>query len=297
MTQCICGALLPLHPGGGRQKHYCSDRCRQQAKRDRDRQGETVKRDSLMQGIVCGDFYEEVKRVKDGSIDLILTDPPYNVSNERTFVLKGRSNICQDFGEWDKYEHQAFIGLFTSWAREWARILRPQGSGYTFVADRYISHLIDALESHGLYVKSTVVWHKTNPGTQIRKINFKSSCEYVVFFAKGESGYTFNWLGENEMHNHTNLPICQGSERLSRGGHTLHPTQKPENLLSHFILISSNPGDIVFDGFAGVGSVGSACKKLGRRFIGMEQDATFFDAMQRRLAQRSFWDELEEVLA
>src|SRR5260221_23874 len=58
--------------------------------------------------LIHGDFYATVTTIGSGTVDLILTDPPYNVANEREFILEGRTNISQDFGEWDKYEHQAF---------------------------------------------------------------------------------------------------------------------------------------------------------------------------------------------
>jgi len=235
--------------------------------------------------LIYGDFYEEVKKLGDGSIDLILTDPPYNIARENEFELEGRSSISQDFGEWDKYSNLQFIDLFTTWAREWARLLRDQGSGYVFTSDSYISHLRIALETAGLHVKATLIWHKTNPGTQVVKTNFKSSIEYLLFFTKGEGGHTFNWLGENEMHNFISAPICAGNERVvDAKGNILHPTQKPEQVLRHLAEVSSNRGDTIFDGFMGVGSTGSIAKKLGRKFIGMEQEKIFFDAVVRRLA-------------
>jgi DNA modification methylase len=88
------------------------------------------------------------------------------------------------------------------------------------------------------------------------------------------------------MHNFIETAICGGNERLKDGkGNTLHPTQKPESLLKHFMEISSNRGDMVLDGFMGVGSSGAVAKSLGRKFIGIEQDKTYFDAAQRRLAE------------
>jgi site-specific DNA-methyltransferase (adenine-specific)/modification methylase len=236
--------------------------------------------------LIHGNFYEEVQRLGDGCIDLILTDPPYNIARENAFAFDGRANISQDFGEWDKHAEQEFLASFEIWAREWARLLRVQGSGYVFTSDRYISHLRAALEGAELHVKATIVWHKTNPGTQVVKTNFKSSVEYLLFFTKGEGGHTFNWQGENEMHNFLETPICGGNERLTDSkGKTLHPTQKPEQMIRHFFEISSNRGDTVFDGFAGVGTTGKVAKDRGRKFIGIEQDALYFEAMQRRLAE------------
>lgn len=236
--------------------------------------------------LIHGDFYKEVHDIGEAFVDLILTDPPYNIASKREFIYEGRSNVSQDFGEWDKHEHHLFINTFSVWACEWARILRPQGSGYVFTSDRYLTHLREALEHVGLHVKATIVWHKTNPGTQAVKTSFKSSVEYILFFTKGEGGHTFHWQGENEMHNFIESPICGGKERLKDAkGDTLHPTQKPESIIKHLMEISSNRGDMVFDGFAGVGTSGAAAKQLGRKFIGIEQDDRFFEAMQRRLAE------------
>ncbi len=233
--------------------------------------------------IIFGDFYEEQQNFPDGSVDLILTDPPYNVSNERVFKLAGRSDISQDFGEWDKYEKQAFIDLFREWGRIFYRLLRDGGSGYIFTSDEYISYLWDALKEQGLNVKATVVWHKTNPGTQVVKTNYRSSVEYILFFTKGEE-HTFHWFGENEMHNFIEAPICGGEERVKDSkGNTMHPTQKPLQVLKHLVERSSNGGDVVFDCFAGAGSTAVAAKDLGRRCICIERDESFCEAARRRL--------------
>lgn len=234
--------------------------------------------------LIHGDFYQRIREVADGCVDLILTDPPYNIARDNTFKLAGRSDIDQDFGDWDKHDRSVFISQFDAWAREFHRILDENGSGYVFTSDRYISHLREALERAGFKVKATLIWHKTNPGTQVVKTNFKSAVEYLLFFTRGEAGHTFNWQGENEMHNCISLPICGGAERLTDAkGNTLHPTQKPLALLHHLLEISSHPGDMVFDGFMGVGSTARAARDLGRKFIGIEQDVSFFEAAQRRM--------------
>ncbi len=82
------------------------------------------------------------------------------------------------------------------------------------------------------------------------------------------------------MHNHIVAPVCGGKERLvDAKGKILHPTQKPEQVLRHLMEISSNPGDTVFDGFAGVGSSCAVAKQLGRKCIGIEQNHIYFEAM------------------
>lgn len=235
--------------------------------------------------LIHGDFYQEMPKVGTDSIDLVLVDPPYNIARDNEFELEGRSNISQNFGEWDKFTDEQFIYMFSTWATEWSRVLRPQGSGYVFTSDSYISDLRKALTNAGLHVKATIVWHKSNPGTQVVKTNFKSSVEYILFFTKGEGGHTFNWQGENEMHNFIEAPICGGNERLTDAkNNVLHPTQKPERVIRHLMEISSNRGDMVLDGFMGVGTTGKVAKTLGRKFIGIEQDKAYYDAAVRRLA-------------
>lgn len=144
--------------------------------------------------------------------------------------------------------------------------------------------LRDALVSAGLTVKCTIIWHKDNPPPQIIQTTYQSSVEYIVFFTKGKE-HTFHWMGNRgEMHNFISTPLCSGNERIVNARkEVLHPTQKPLQVVRHLMEVSSNRGDMVFDGFAGVGTTGKAAKDLGRKFIGIEQDKTFFDAMQRRL--------------
>jgi modification methylase len=81
------------------------------------------------------------------------------------------------------------------------------------------------------------------------------------------------------------LPICTGVERLKdSSGRKVHPTQKPEALLSRMLLAASNKGDVVLDPFFGSGTTGAVAKRLGRSFIGIERDASFVRAARARIA-------------
>ncbi len=232
------------------------------------------------------DFYEQVKEVEDESIDLIITDPPYNISDENVVVLNGHKNRNRDFGEWDNLEHEQFIELFHAWGAEWFRILKEHGSGYVFCSDRYLSHLRYALEVAGLHIKATIVWHKKNPAPTPVHTNFASSVEYILFFTKGKGNHTFHWPKDSELHNFIELPICAGKERIKgENNDALHPTQKPEALIKHLMQISSNPDDMVFDGFAGVGTTGKVAIEMNCGFIGIEQEEKYFLAMEKRLAE------------
>lgn len=123
-----------------------------------------------------------------------------------------------------------------------------------------------------------MVWHKTNPVPKIFKAGFLNSCELIV--AIWDKGHTWNFISQKEMHNFIESPICMGRERLKN---PKHPTQKPVNILKHIIRIASNPSDIVFDPFMGVGSTGVAALEMHRRFIGFEIDELYYNAAKKRL--------------
>jgi site-specific DNA-methyltransferase (adenine-specific)/modification methylase len=86
------------------------------------------------------------------------------------------------------------------------------------------------------------------------------------------------------MHNFIETPICMGKERLKD---PKHPTQKPIRVLQKVVKIASNKGDIVLDPFMGVGSVGVAALRLGRRFLGIEIEEKYYKAAEKRLEEEA----------
>ena len=243
--------------------------------------------------LIHGDFYAEIQRLGQESIDLVLTDPPFNVATERQFTFKDeqgkmkRAEVDQDFGEWDKFDPSEFIALFDTWASEFWRVMKPNSSGYVFCGYAYYSHLKEAFERVGFKVHTPLFWKKTNPVMQVIQRTFCNAGEQAMFFTKG-TDYTFHWQGQNEMHNIIEFPICAGNERIKNAkGNTAHPTQKPESLIRHLMEISSNPGDMVFDGFMGVGTTPAVAKKIGRACIGIEQSEEFFTYAEHRIADIS----------
>lgn len=131
----------------------------------------------------------------DGSVDLVLTDPPFNIARDTNFhTYEGNTinsyRFDQDKG-WDSHEQGDFIGLLNDWAQAFARVLRPGGTFAVFCADAYVSHLIDALHSAGLKPRRTLTWRKPNAVPINRKSMMMSACEYVVVGVKGSKA-TFN---------------------------------------------------------------------------------------------------------
>jgi DNA modification methylase len=243
--------------------------------------------------LINGDFYEKVKDVKDYSVNLIITDPPYFLNDSRVFKFKDtngkktRNDITNDMGEWDKESPEQIRRNIKQWLIEFQRILVENGSGYIFTSDRYISYFRDIIDELKLKYKHTLTWCKTNPPPQTVKTNWNSANEYVIFFTKCESGHTFHYGNENEMKNYFECAICGGNERLKdKNLNTLHPTQKPEQIIQKLMEVSSVVGDVIFDGFMGVGTVPAVCKKLNRKCIGIEKDEVYYNAAQNRLKNK-----------
>jgi modification methylase len=122
---------------------------------------------------------------------------------------------------------------------------------------------------------------------------FTNAHETLVWAAKSAQAknYRFNYellKGGNEdcqVRSDWFLPLCTGAERLKDArGQKLHPTQKPEALLSRILLAASNEGDVVLDPFFGSGTTGAAAKRLGRAFIGIEREPRYAKAAKARIA-------------
>lgn len=228
--------------------------------------------------MICGDSREYIKRIPDHSIDLILTDPPYNLAQHSTgnIPLAGRTAINNDLAPWDREEFRP-----EEWADEFIRILKPTGNLFIFTSYNQLGKWYDCLDKK-FDTSNFMIWHKTNPAPKIFKAGFLNSCEMI--FCCWNKGHTWNFSTQAEMHNFIETPICMAPERIKT---PKHPTQKPVSVLKKIIAIASNPGDIVFDPFMGVGSTAVAAFEAGRRCIGIERDEAYCVAGRMRLNEVS----------
>ncbi len=221
------------------------------------------------------DSHLKLKELPDASVDLLLTDPPYNLRPYSTGNMKfsWRSEINNDLAEWDgEFDPETFRD-------EFLRVLKPTGNLFAFCSYNLMGRWHEVFDP--LFdTFQFFVWHKTNPVPKFRKAGFLNSCELLV--CMWNKGHTWNFGRQNEMHNFFESPICMRPERLTA---PKHPTQKPAALLKHLINIASNAGDTVLDPFMGVGSTGVAALEMGRRFIGIEIDEEYFQAAEKRLRQ------------
>ena len=223
-----------------------------------------------------GDCLEVMKGIPDNSVDLILTDPPYNISRDSCF-LRGKNPakkgdvflIKHDFGEWDRKPLDLKI-LFN----EFNRVLKRGGTLLIFYDIWKLQDLKTAAENFKFKQPRVCCWVKNNPVPLNSDKNYLSNAsEYFVTFVKSGKG-VFNSKYDNGLYKY---PICHGKER------TEHPTQKPLILISELILKHSNKNDVILDMFMGSGTTGVACKNLNRDFIGVELDEKYFNIAKERI--------------
>jgi len=221
------------------------------------------------------DCLKQIKNIPSNSIDLILTDPPYNIAKYSTgnINLPGRSPINNDLAEWDIKPINPKDLLL-----DFKRILKPEGNIFIFTSYNLIGKWHEVFDVE-FDTFQFFIWHKTNPAPKIYKNGFLNSCEMIICLWNKK--HTWNFTKQNEMHNFFESPICMRPERLAN---PKHPAQKPVKLLKHLISIASNKGDIVYDPFMGVGSTGVAALELNRNFVGCEIDKTYYDASIKRLS-------------
>ena len=224
--------------------------------------------------VLWADSMEILKRIPDNSVDFILTDPPYNIGQHSTgnIPLQGRAAMNNDVAEWDLVPFNP-----EEWSEEFIRILKPEGNLFIFTSYNQIGRWYNCLD-HRFDTTNFMIWHKTNPAPKVFKAGFLNSCEMI--FTCWNKGHTWHFSSQSEMHNFIESPICMRPERLSE---PKHPTQKPISILKRMIEIATNEGDIIFDPFMGVGSVGVAAIQLKRRYIGVEIDEAYYRAAKKRI--------------
>lgn len=222
-----------------------------------------------------GDSWEILPQIPAASVDLILTDPPYNVTeiNGRDGTTPGKTKrkdgsykeVVRNFGEWDRGYEPARL---TAEAR---RLLVRRGGFIAFTSDRILGDYMNG----DLHHMRTLIWLKTNPAPQFPG-NYQSACEYMVW--QGNDGPP-PFGGGGAVSNVLTAPIPSGKR---------HPNEKPIELMKRLVLLHSQPGSLLLDPFAGSGTTLRAASDTGRRAVGIEADEAYCEIAAKRLSQQAF---------
>lgn len=227
--------------------------------------------------LLRGDCLERMKGIPDGSVDMVLCDPPYGVTQSK----------------WDYV-----IDLERMW-EQYDRIVKPNGAVVLFAQMPFTAELVMSNRKDFKYMW---IWDKTvNRGflnakkqplrrTENIAVFYRKQCTYNPHMRKGKmqnktAGTSSECYGEfrrvpqkNDMYYPTDILTFKVT--AERG---LHPNRKPVPLLEYLVETYTNPGETVLDNCMGSGSTGEACVRLGRRFIGIEKEEKYFEIAEKRI--------------
>lgn len=226
----------------------------------------------------CADCLDILPNIGKESIDLIFADPPYNLSNKDFLTVKSGKPVKCDKGKWDQIEDIHEFNL--RWIKECIKVLNPHGTIWISGTLHNYPSIGMALKELGMWIINDVVWFKRNAPPILSRNRLAPSTE-IIWFASKDKKYFFNYELAKEINNGKQMRNLW--EITAKRHKTIHPTEKPEELLERILLLGSNEGDTVLDPFMGSGTTGVVAKKLNRNFIGIEIDQDYFEIAKNRI--------------
>lgn len=230
-----------------------------------------------------GDCLELMARIPDGSVDAVITDPPYSSgglmrgdragSTNRKYAQSTSVGIHADFSG-DNKDQRSWLRWCTMWISECQRIAKPTAYFLMFTDWRQLPLATDAYQCGGFVWRGILTWDKTL-GRAPHVGYFRHQCEYIVWGTNGATkteGTGGPWPGCYRY------PVLQSDKH--------HITGKPTPLMCD-LLKCCHPGAVIFDPFMGSGTTGVACVRTGRKFIGIEKDAGYYEIARKRIADET----------
>ena len=210
------------------------------------------------------DCLEGMKRISGGSVDLIVTDPPYLINYSRH--VKGH-----------RFENKILNDnnpeLISKYIKECYRILKNNSAMYMFTSHKTVDFFKQELENTGFNVKNMIIWDKQRQGMGDTSTVFGFQYELIFFVSKGQPKIRGKRLSDI-----WSFPKVVGRNQV-------HQNQKPIELIERCVTKHSNEGDVVFDGFMGSGTTAIACINANRNYIGFELDEGYYNIANNRIAE------------
>lgn len=240
-----------------------------------------------------GDCLDLIRKLPSGSVDMIFADPPYNLQLNRDLYRPDRSVVSAVDDGWDKFDSFSSYDAFTAgWLAECRRVLKDAGSIWVIGTYHNIFRIGSVMQDAGFWILNDIVWIKTNPMPNFMGTRFTNAHETLIWAARSrESKYTFHYRAAKgfnddlQMRSDWLIPLCKGPERIKDKGRKAHSTQKPEELLYRIIMTTTNPGDLILDPFAGLGTTAAVARRLGRNFICFELEEAYVRTARERIGQ------------
>lgn len=229
------------------------------------------------------------KHLKDGSIDLIITDPPYGIKGDKLdqHYNRDESKVIKGYIEIPQAQ---YAGFSEAWIKEAERVLRPGGSMYIVSGYTNLVDILNALAKTKLKFVNHIIW-KYNFGVYTSK-KYVSSHYHILYVVKPKGRVTFNTYcrfkatdrDENKRSlNYKDLEDVWVINKEYQPGKVKNKNQLPTKLLTKMIEYSSVKGDLVCDLFMGSFSTAKVATQLGRKATGFEKNKKAFDYQTKQL--------------
>lgn len=205
------------------------------------------------------DCLEGMKLIPDGSVDLVVADPPYELQQKSGAGAFGRKNRAYHQG----IDHMQ-SGISNEMLDEMVRVCKHPNL-YLFCSKEQLPQLLNYAVSHSLKY-DLLTWHKTNPVPTCNN-KYLSDTEYIVFMRKGANLYGSYHTKRKYYISKTNV-----EDKKLYG----HPTCKPLEIIRNFVVNSTETGGVVLDPFIGSGTTAVAALMENRNYIGFELEEKYF---------------------
>ena len=239
--------------------------------------------------IITGDCLEKIQQIKDGSIDMVFADPPFNL--EKNYLTYK-----------DKLELDEYLSWTKKWVAHCVRVLKPSGSIFIYNIPKLLTYT-SAMLNDIAFFRHWIAW-KSN-GCPLGK-TLQPSHYGILFYVKDKNKFKYydvrkphekcricksylkDYGGKEYLRHEFGTLIGDVWDDIHRVRHnkrriTSHPCQLPVHLVERIILLSTDPGDVVLDPFLGAGTTAMACKRLGRDCIGIEIDKEYVKLSTERI--------------
>ncbi|WEV37466.1 site-specific DNA-methyltransferase [Lactobacillus sp. ESL0677] len=230
------------------------------------------------------DAFNYLKSLADESIDLIVTDPPYFLSNGGLSNSGGKM-VSVNKGKWDELDPDSAEQFYLKLLKECKRILKKDGTLWLFGTLHNIYLLGYLLNKNDFKILNNVTWQKSNPAPNLSRRMFTHSTETILWARKKDGKQYFNYDLMRAENNHKQMKDVWTTSTISRSEKRFgkHPTQKPLALLKRILEASSKPDYLILDPLIGSGTTAVAGKLLNRKVIGVDSSEEYLDIAVKRL--------------